>query len=60
MYRIPMDTGVAGYVARTGRLLNIGNVRESVFFNPEVDEMTGYSTNTLLCAPITVGGRLED
>ncbi len=57
MHRIPMDTGVAGYVARTGHALNIANAQDSVYFNSEVDGMTGYTTNTLLCAPISVRGR---
>ena len=55
--RFPITTGVAGHVARTGQLLNISSVQDSEHFNPRIDEMTGYTTNTLLCAPLTVRGK---
>ena len=56
-YRFPIHQGVGGYVARTGQLLNITRAYDSEIFNPAVDEMTGYTTHTLLCAPLTVQGK---
>ena len=56
-YRFPIHQGVGGYVARTGKLLNITGAYDSEIFNPVVDEMTGYTTHTLLCAPLIVQGK---
>jgi len=56
-YRFPINKGVAGYVTRTGKLLNITGAHDSEIFNPAVDEMTGYTTHTLLCAPLIVQGK---
>ena len=56
-YRFPINKGVAGYVTRTGKLLNITKAHDSEIFNPAVDKMTGYTTHTLLCAPLIVQGK---
>ncbi|MEC4802778.1 MAG: GAF domain-containing protein [Jaaginema sp. PMC 1079.18] len=51
--RIPINVGVSGYVAATGKSLNIPHAYQHPLFNPEIDERPGYSTKTLLCMPIT-------
>ncbi len=50
--RIPINVGVSGYVAATGKSLNIPNAYQHPIFNPEIDERPGYNTKTLLCMPI--------
>jgi GAF domain-containing protein len=49
---IPMNAGVVGYSATTGRVTNIPNAYEDPRFNRETDRATGYRTETLLCVPI--------
>jgi GAF domain-containing protein len=51
-YRIPMKKGIAGYVAMTGKLVNIRDAYEDPRFNREIDMKTGYRTRTVLCVPI--------
>jgi putative ABC transport system ATP-binding protein len=49
---IPISTGIAGHVARTGETLNIADPYKHADFNPEVDRETGYRTRNILCMPI--------
>ncbi|MEG4323196.1 MULTISPECIES: GAF domain-containing protein [unclassified Microcoleus] len=50
--RLPMDAGILGYVATTGKSLNVAQGREHEYFNSEVDEPPGYQIETILCMPI--------
>jgi len=50
--RLPMDAGILGYVATTGKSLNVAQGREHEHFNSEVDEPPGYRIETILCMPI--------
>lgn len=50
--RVPIDRGVAGRVATTGRSLRIDDAPASPLFNPEVDRATGFATRSILCVPI--------
>jgi len=50
--RIPMTTGLAGHVARTGEIVNIGDAYEDSRFDASQDGETGYQTKTVLCAPL--------
>ena len=50
--RMPIDRGVAGQVATTGRTLRIDDAYASPLFNPEVDRETGFQTKAILCVPI--------
>ncbi|GFR94683.1 phosphodiesterase [Elysia marginata] len=53
-----MEKGVAGYVASTGKILNIVDAYKDKRFNPEVDIRTGYKTKTILCMPIFIRGNV--
>lgn len=53
-----MEVGVAGYVASTGKTLNIPDAYQDDRFNREVDMKTGYKTKTLLCMPIRIRGSI--
>ncbi|MEO6861537.1 MAG: GAF domain-containing protein [Microcoleus sp.] len=50
--RLPMDAGILGYVATTGKSLNVVQGREHEHFNSEVDEPPNYRVETILCMPI--------
>ncbi|KAK6621638.1 hypothetical protein RUM44_001445 [Polyplax serrata] len=50
--RFPADAGIAGYVAKTGKLLNIADAYSDPRFNRSVDQITGYKTKSILCMPI--------
>ena len=50
--RLPLGRGIAGYVAKSGEILNIPDAYADPRFNREVDAQTGYRTRNILCLPI--------
>jgi|GEM_PF-152635 len=50
--RFPAHLGLAGYVVKTGEVLNIRNAYEDPRFNTEIDKKTGYKTRNILCLPM--------
>uniref|UniRef100_A0A8C7KFD4 Phosphodiesterase n=1 Tax=Oncorhynchus kisutch TaxID=8019 RepID=A0A8C7KFD4_ONCKI len=50
--RLEWNKGIVGHVAATGQPLNIKNAYEDPRFNAEVDQITGYKTQSILCLPI--------
>src|SRR5262245_60883653 len=52
-FRIPADQGVAGWVAQTGQGVVCNDVTRDARFFRGVDQQTGYTTRSLLCAPLT-------
>ena len=46
------NTGVAGHVYTTGEGIIANDAYDCEYFNPSIDEMTGYITRSILCAPI--------
>ncbi|HWT83301.1 MAG TPA: GAF domain-containing protein, partial [Candidatus Methylomirabilis sp.] len=50
--RIKIGMGISGYVAQTGKTVNIQDAYNDPRFNPETDKRTGYRTHTILCAPM--------
>uniref|UniRef100_A0AAQ5Z627 Phosphodiesterase n=1 Tax=Amphiprion ocellaris TaxID=80972 RepID=A0AAQ5Z627_AMPOC len=50
--RLEWNKGIVGHVAATGQPLNIKNAYEDPRFNAEVDLITGYKTQSILCLPI--------
>jgi len=58
-----MGQGVAGWVAQKGRGAIVPEVKKDTRFYPEIDRITGFSTQAIACAPIrsegTVIGVLE-
>lgn len=51
MIKIPITSGIAGQVARTGAL-NIADAYSHPAFNRSVDDQTGFRTKSVLCMPI--------
>jgi adenylate cyclase len=57
--RLLNHVGVAGRVYTNGEGMIIHDAYASEFFNRSVDEQTGFTTKTLLCAPVrTVNGEV--
>ena len=50
--RIPMNKGIAGAVATTGKSIRIDEAYLDPRFNKEVDIKTNYRTKTILAVPI--------
>jgi HD-GYP domain-containing protein (c-di-GMP phosphodiesterase class II)/tetratricopeptide (TPR) repeat protein len=50
--RFPAHLGLAGYVVKTGEILNIKDAYEDPRFNKEIDKKTGYRTRNILCMPM--------
>lgn len=50
--RLEPGEGIAGWVAKTGKSINIRDAYSDPRFNPEVDARTGYQTRSILCQPI--------
>jgi signal transduction histidine kinase len=50
--RLPVGEGIAGWVARSGEIVNIRQAYEDDRFDPEWDRQTGYQTRSILCAPM--------
>ncbi len=44
--------GVAGWVANTGKTLNIKDAYKDKRFDPHVDQATGFRTSSILCQPM--------
>jgi len=49
---LPIGSGIAGYVAETGEVLNIQDAYSDDRFNPQVDKDSGYKTRSLLTMPM--------
>ncbi|KAI8431240.1 hypothetical protein MSG28_001277 [Choristoneura fumiferana] len=56
--RMPLNKGIAGYVASHGVTMNITDAYADRRFNKAVDDATGYRTTTILCMPIKVQGQV--
>jgi adenylate cyclase len=50
--RVPDNLGIIGHVFATGESHLILDAYAEPRFNPDVDELTGYKTKSILCAPI--------
>ncbi|TPX56453.1 hypothetical protein PhCBS80983_g04533 [Powellomyces hirtus] len=50
--RVPLNKGIAGYVATSAKTLNIPNAYKDPRFNREIDNKTGFRTRNILCMPM--------
>ncbi len=50
--QIPLDTDIAGFVVKTGELVNLADAYKSPLFDPSADKKTEYRTRTVLCIPL--------
>jgi HD-GYP domain-containing protein (c-di-GMP phosphodiesterase class II) len=56
--KLSTQYGIAGQVARTGKPLIVNDVNRSTNFHKMIDDTTGFSTKSLICAPLTVHRRI--
>jgi Nif-specific regulatory protein len=50
--RQPLGRGIAGWVARTGEVVRVDDAASDARFDPSADRATGYTTRSMLVAPI--------
>ena len=50
--RLSADTGIAGYSAKTGEIINIKDAYSDPRFNKDIDKQTGYVTKNMITMPI--------
>lgn len=50
--RLPLNSGIAGYVAANKVVVNTPDAYSHPLFNREIDARTGYRTRSLLCLPV--------
>lgn len=55
--RLRPGEGIAGQVALRQQPVAVADVRTSPWFSSQVDQRTGFTTTSLLCAPLLFGGR---
>jgi Nif-specific regulatory protein len=51
-FRVPLGQGIAGWVARTGQGVVCNDVSHDTRFFRGIDRQTGYTTQSVLCAPL--------
>ena len=51
--RFPVTLGIAGEVARSGRVVNLPDAYADPRFNPEFDRRSGFRTRNLLTVPLS-------
>ncbi|TFG35199.1 MAG: GAF domain-containing protein, partial [Nitrospirales bacterium] len=56
--RFKLGKGIAGYSAARGEALIVRNVKESQYFHPDFDRMTGFKTRSVLCVPLISQGKV--
>jgi Nif-specific regulatory protein len=56
--RLPVGTGVAGWVAREGKPVAVGDAQKDARFYSGYDEEIGFDTRSLLAVPLKVKKRL--
>ena len=50
--RVPLGSGIVGWVAQHDQLVNIPDAYQDARFNPTIDHRTGYRTRSVLCGPV--------
>jgi HD superfamily phosphodiesterase len=50
--RVPLQSGLVGYVARTGETVNVRDAYQDYRFDRNIDKVTGYRTGSILSMPM--------
>lgn len=53
------ETGIAGWVARNGEPLIVNDVQEDQRFCRDMDEITTFATQSILCVPLMLNGKVR-
>jgi len=51
-YRLPANTGIAGWVAAHRKPVIANQARQDARFSPHIDEVFGFVTRSLVCVPM--------
>ncbi len=51
-HRIDIDTGIVGHVVKTQKAMLVTDVHNSSRWSSEVDQVVGFDTSALMCAPL--------
>lgn len=57
-HRIPLGTGVAGWVAKHAESVMVADAQLDPRFSPQVDTMFQFRTRSLVCVPLIENGRV--
>jgi Nif-specific regulatory protein len=57
-FRIALGQGIAGWVAQTGEAVICNDVAQDARFFGGIDQQTGFTTRSILCAPLQQGGQI--
>ncbi len=57
-HRIPIGTGIAGWVAEHAEPVIIQNVRQDARFSGQVDQSFKFQTKSMVCVPIVYGDKV--
>lgn len=57
-YRIPSDTGIAGWVVTQREPLIVNNPRQDSRFSLDIDEEFSFVTRSIMCVPMIARGKL--
>jgi signal transduction histidine kinase len=49
---VPLEGSISGWVVRTNEPLLVPDTRTDPRWNPQIDEMTAFSTKSILCVPL--------
>ncbi|MCK5546589.1 MAG: GAF domain-containing protein [Rhodospirillaceae bacterium] len=55
--RLEINEGIVGRVIHRGEAVIVNDVKKDSFFSNKVDEITGFKTESLLCAPLQIKGK---
>ena len=55
---ISKQTGIAGWVACNGKPLIVNDVSKNEYFNKFSDEVTGYTTKSIICTPLVINQKV--
>lgn len=56
--RLAPGEGIAGHVVETGRPKILQNVKDNLHFNQNVDKITGFDTQSVICVPLKTHGKV--
>ncbi len=56
--RLELGDGIAGWVAKHGKPLRVGDVWSDPKFKREISEAIDYDTQTILCVPLKIRGQV--
>lgn len=57
-YRLPLQHGIAGYVAQSGQMYLSADVSQDARHFEQVARLTGYNPRSMLCVPVEARGQI--